>query len=87
MFGLYVTIITDHKLLLGILSEEKGIPQLAISRLETWEIILSGYNYTSKCKTRTSNSNVDCFSRFLKDCENVFGRSSRINRNFFRRQK
>ena len=67
-----MTIVTDHKPLLGILSEEKGILQLAAFRLQRWVIILSGYNYTLKYKTGTSNSNADCLIRFPKDCENDF---------------
>ena len=64
-----MTIVTDNKPLLGILSEEKGIP-----KLQWWAIILSGYNYTLKYKTGTSNSNADCLSQFPKDCENDFSK-------------
>ena len=69
-----MTIVTGHKTLLGILSEEKGIPQLAAWRLQRWAIILSGYNYTLKYKAGISNSNVDCLSQFPKDCENDFSK-------------
>lgn len=41
---------TYHKILLGILSEEKAVPQLAASTLQKWAIILSGYNYTLNTK-------------------------------------
>ena len=74
IFGRHVTIVTDHKSLLRKLSEEKGIPQLAASRLQRWAIILSGNNYTLKYKTVTSNSNADCLSRFPKDCESDFSK-------------
>ena len=67
IFGRHVTIVTDHKPLLRILSEEKGIPQLDASRLQRWTILLLGYNHTLKYKTGTSNSNADCLSRFPKD--------------------
>ena len=43
-------------------------------RLQRWAIILSGYNYTLKYKTGTSNSNADCLSRFPKDCESDFSK-------------
>ena len=69
-----MTTVTDHKSLLDILSEEKGIPQLAASTLERWTVILSGYNYTLKFKTGTSNSSADCLSRFHKDCKNDFSK-------------
>ena len=64
--GRHVTIPTNHKPLLCILAEEMGIPQLAGLRLKRWAIILSGYNHTLKNKTRTSSSNADCLSHFLK---------------------
>ena len=62
-FGRHVTIVTDHKPLLSILWEEKGIAQSAASRLKRWAIISSGYNYTLKYETEASNSNlqVKCF--------------------------
>ena len=69
-----MSIVTDHKPLSGILPEEKGNPQLTVSRLQRWAIILLGYNYTLKYKTGTSNRNADCFSRFRKDCENGFSK-------------
>ena len=77
--------VTDHKPLLSILSEEKGIPQLDASRLQRWAIILSGYSYILKQEIETTNSNAGCFSRYPKGCEN--DRCSRITRNSFRRKK
>ena len=65
-----MTVVTDHKPLLGILSEKKRIGQLVASRLQRWSFILSGYNYTLKYKTGTSNSNADSLSRFPKDRKN-----------------
>ena len=63
---------TNHKPVLGILLEKRGISQSAASRLQRWVTILSTYNYILKYKTGTSNSNVDCLSRFPKDYENDF---------------
>ena len=37
-------------------------------------ITLSGYSYTLKSKTRTSNSNADCLSPFPKNCENEYSK-------------
>ena len=54
---------TEHKNILSILWEEKGIPQLAASRLQRWTTILSGSNYTLKYKTEISISNADCLSQ------------------------
>ena len=69
-----MTIVTDHKPLLGILTEGKGILQLAVLILQRWAIKLSGYNYTLKNKTGTSNNNADCLSGIPKDCENDFSK-------------
>ena len=64
IFSLNVTIVTDHKPLLRILLEEKGIPQFTAMR---FQLFLSGYNYTLKYKTGTSSSNADHHSQFPKD--------------------
>lgn len=37
-------------------------------------ITLSGYNYTLKSKTGTSNSNADCLSPFPKNCKNDYSK-------------
>ena len=74
IFGRHVTIVTDHKRLLGILTKEKGIPQLAASRLQRCAITLSGYNYTLKYKIGTPNSNANCRSQFPKDCDIDFSK-------------
>ena len=39
IFSLNVTIVTDHKPLLRILLEEKGIPQFTAMRLQRWPIV------------------------------------------------
>ena len=55
-----MSLVTNHKPVLGILSEEKVIPQIASLRLQRWAIILSGYNYTLQYKTWAANNNTDC---------------------------
>ena len=37
-------------------------------------ITLSGYNYTLKSKTGTSNSTADCLSPFPKNCKNDYSK-------------
>lgn len=63
IFGNEFILITDHKPLLSIFGSNKGIPQLAASRLQRWAYILSAYNY--KIEYIDSNRNVaDFLSRF-----------------------
>ena len=44
VYGCPFQIIPDHKPLLGLLHEHKGIPSMAASRIQWWAIILSAYN-------------------------------------------
>ena len=67
IFGRHVTITTDHKPLLGLLSEDKAIPSMAAARIQRWAIFLSAYNYTLRYKSGLSNGNADCLSRFPAD--------------------
>ena len=60
----HFTILTDHKPLLGLLSEEKAIPSMAAARIQRWAIIMSTYNYTLKYRSGSENLNADFFSRY-----------------------
>ncbi|KAF2900916.1 hypothetical protein ILUMI_05270 [Ignelater luminosus] len=52
---------TDHKPLIAIFGEYKGILQMAASRLQRWAIYLSGFNYTIEY-VKGVNNEVDYFS-------------------------
>ena len=58
------TILTDHKTLLDILSEDKGIPPMATARIQIWAILLSAYNYSLQYRPWNKNDNADFMSRF-----------------------
>ena len=58
-----VTIYTDHKPLLGLLGEDKVVPQSASPRVQRWAVTLSGYQYKLIHKKGAENSNADCLSR------------------------
>ena len=58
------TILTDHKTLLDILSEDKGIPPMATARIQIWAILLSAYNYSLQYRPGNKNGNADFMSRF-----------------------
>ena len=48
LFGKRSILFTDHKKLLGLFSEKKGIPNLAAARMQRGAILLSAYDYTLK---------------------------------------
>lgn len=53
----------DHKPLLAIFGEKKGLPVLAASRLQRWAIYLSSFDYTIRYIKGKDNSRADCLSR------------------------
>ena len=55
---------TDHKPLLGLLSEQKGIPSMAAPLIQHWAILSSAYNYSLKYCSSSENPNADFFSHF-----------------------
>ena len=64
LFGKRFILFTNHKPLLGLFSEKKGIPNMAAERMQRWAILLSAYDYTLKYRSGAENSNADFFSRF-----------------------
>ena len=54
LFGRHVTIVTDYKPLLGLLSETTLIPR--------WALILAAYDYTLLYRSSKSHANADCMS-------------------------
>ena len=64
LFGRHFLSYTNHKPLLGLLSERKGIPSMAAARIQRWAILLSAYNYSLKYHSSSENANANFFSRF-----------------------
>ncbi len=62
IFGRKVTIVTDHKPLLGLFGEYKAIPEHASPRVQRWAIALAAYDYNLVHKPGIENS-ADCLSR------------------------
>ena len=54
---------TDHKPLLSIFHPQKGIPEVAASRLQRWAITLSAYDYEVQYIPSTQHENADALSR------------------------
>ena len=62
IFGRHVTIVTDHKPLLGLFGEEKALPEHASARVQRWAVILSAYSYELKHISGSQND-ADVLSR------------------------
>ena len=58
-FKLYI----DHKALLSIFHQQKGISEVAASRLQRWAITLSAYDYEVQYIPSTQHGNADALSR------------------------
>ncbi|XP_035806354.2 uncharacterized protein K02A2.6-like [Amphiprion ocellaris] len=63
LYGRPFTIFTDHKPLLGLFSESKGISPMASARVQRWALTLSAYQYRILYKAGSENANADAFSR------------------------
>ncbi|UYV79768.1 K02A2.6-like [Cordylochernes scorpioides] len=63
LLGNSFTLRTDHKPLVTLFSENKGIPSIAANRIQRWAIILSAYQYKIEYIKGTSNTEADVLSR------------------------
>ena len=68
------TLVTDHKPLIFILKENKGIPEMGASRILRWAITLSSYQYHIEYRPTGEHANADVCSRYPlerkeQDCE------------------
>lgn len=63
LYGRRFTLVSDHKPLLHIMGETKGVPQMASSRLQRWSLILGAYDYNLQYKPGRENSVADALSR------------------------
>ncbi|KAL3974523.1 interleukin 1 receptor-like 1 [Sarotherodon galilaeus] len=62
LYGCPFTVVTDHKPLLSLFSETKGIPPMASARVQRWALTLSAYQYRIVYKAGPENANPDAFS-------------------------
>ena len=63
LYGQRFVITTDHKPLLGIMGESRGVPQMVSPRLRKWSLILSTYNYSLEYRPGKDNAHADGLSR------------------------
>ena len=63
LHGRRFTIFSDHKPLLGLLSEYSPIPSMTAARIQRWALLLSSYNYELRYQKGTANANADGMSQ------------------------
>lgn len=80
LVGIDFTLCTDHKPLIAIFGEHKGIPLMAAARMQRWAFILSGFNFKIK-HIKGSLNYADTLSRIpqTKIDENSSAESKQIN--------
>uniref|UniRef100_A0AAV2L2F4 Gypsy retrotransposon integrase-like protein 1 n=1 Tax=Knipowitschia caucasica TaxID=637954 RepID=A0AAV2L2F4_KNICA len=63
LWGRKFNLITDHKPLLTLFGEHKGLPTMAAARIQRWAIILSAYDYHIIYRQSDEHGNADGLSR------------------------
>ncbi|XP_059059126.1 uncharacterized protein K02A2.6-like [Achroia grisella] len=63
LYGRKFTLLTDHKPLERIFSQERETPKVASNRLLRWAMILNSYEYTINYHTAKENTPADALSR------------------------
>ena len=63
LYGRRFIIFSDHKPLLGLLSDSSPIPSMTAVRIQCWTLLLSSYNYELRYQKGTANANADGMSQ------------------------
>ena len=63
LFGHRFTMVTNHKPLLGLFSEHKGLPDRSAARILRWALLLSAYDYKLEFRPGVEHANADGLSR------------------------
>ena len=63
LYGKKFTIRTDHKPLLGLFGEKKGVSSQASPRVQRWALTPAAYEYEIQYKAGRTNGNADALSR------------------------
>lgn len=65
LYGRHFMLLTDHKPLLSIFANKKGIPAHTANRLQRWAVILSAYDFSLEYRNTTSFGQADALSRLI----------------------
>ena len=71
LYGHQFTLVTDHKPLLGLFAEHKGLPSRSASRILRWALLLAAYNYKLEYRPGSQHGNADALSRLPLDFQSV----------------
>lgn len=63
LWGRQFNLVTDHRPLLTLFGEHKGLPTMAAARIQRWAIVLSAYNYHIVYRQSNKHGNADGLSR------------------------
>lgn len=63
LLGRTFTLLTDHRPLVSLLSENKPVPSVAAARIQRWALTLSAYAYKIKYREGSLHGNADACSR------------------------
>uniref|UniRef100_A0A3B3TFN7 Gypsy retrotransposon integrase-like protein 1 n=1 Tax=Paramormyrops kingsleyae TaxID=1676925 RepID=A0A3B3TFN7_9TELE len=63
LWGRQFNLVTDHRPLLTLFGENKGLPTMAAARIQRWAIILSAYDYHIVYQQSGKHGNADGLSR------------------------
>lgn len=67
LLGREFTILSDHKLLQYLFSENHSVPPMASARIQRWALTLSAYRYRIKFRAGKQLGNADALSRLPLD--------------------
>lgn len=67
LYGRKFTLLTDHRPLLAIFSNNRGIPVHAANRLQRWALILLAYNFNLQYISTEKFGQADVLSRLIAD--------------------
>jgi hypothetical protein len=69
LYGRHFSLVTDHKPLLSIFHQEKGISATSAARMQRYALFLSWYDYDIAYKNTKMHGNADSLSRLpLSEC-------------------
>ncbi|XGW25993.1 hypothetical protein V3C99_006978 [Haemonchus contortus] len=67
LHGRHFKLLTDHKPLLAIFGNKKGIPVYTANRLQRWSLLMLNYNFTIEHRTSNNFGQADALSRLIAE--------------------